>query len=527
MPPTTEILGGRYSLGRLLGHGAMSEVYEAFDERTGVAVAIKIVRSGDPDLALRLAQEARALELVEHPGLVRLLDTGSTDSRAYLVMELVNGSTLAATLRLGSLSPERTADIGATLAEALAFVHDHDIVHRDVKPSNILMTAAGDARLGDFGIARLLDASTLTVAGTTLGTAAYMAPEQLEDHKVGPGADIWSLGMVLLECLTGRRIYEGSPSEVVARRLAGPVPLPADLPVSWKLVLSGMLDHRAGQRLGGDEVAALLRTTPFRAPWTPSRTPDTNRPPPTVPNDLTALAPGADVTTVLGPVAGAGATAILGPAAGAGPTAILGQVAGAGATQPSPPRVSGAVRKRRWRLAAVSGVAIAALCVGLIVGLGPSSKAPRAPGAVNSTTSTRPPATTTSSTTSTTTTTTLPSGPTALAALVGAVAAGESAGTVDPGIGQSISNQGEQAIADEAARKSNQATRDLQQAATTIATGVQNGKINPAEGSVLQSDLSALATSIGLSAAGSPPATQPAGPGQGPGPGHGQGNGPG
>ena len=246
-------------------------------------------------------------------------------------MELIDGSTLAAALRQGSLSPERTAAIGATLAEALASVHDHAIVHRDVKPSNILMTADGEARLGDFGIARLLDASTLTVAGTTLGTAAYMAPEQLEDHQVGPGADIWSLGMVLLECLTGHRTYEGSPSEVVARRLAGPVPLPADLPVPWKLLLSGMLDHRPDQRLGGDEVAALLRTTPFRAPWACSRSPVTDRMAPTVPNDLTALAPGA------------GATAILGS----------GSVTGADDTRTSPPRVSGAQRNRRWRLAAI------------------------------------------------------------------------------------------------------------------------------------------------------------------------------
>ena len=133
----------------------MSEVFEAVDERTGIAVAVKVVRSGDPDLARRMAQEARALELVEHPGLVRLLDTGSTDSKAYLVMELIDGSTLAAALRQGSLSPERTAAIGATLAEALASVHEHAIVHRDVKPSNILMTADGEARLGDFGIARL------------------------------------------------------------------------------------------------------------------------------------------------------------------------------------------------------------------------------------------------------------------------------------------------------------------------------------------------------------------------------------
>ena len=502
MAPTTEILGGRYCLGRLLGQGAMSEVFEAVDERTGIAVAVKVVRSGDPDLARRMAQEARALELVEHPGLVRLLDTGSTDSKAYLVMELIDGSTLAAALRQGSLSPERTAAIGATLAEALASVHDHTIVHRDVKPSNILMTADGEARLGDFGIARLLDASTLTVAGTTLGTAAYMAPEQLEDHQVGPGADIWSLGMVLLECLTGHRTYEGSPSEVVARRLAGPVPLPADLPVPWKLLLSGMLDHRPDQRLGGDEVAALLRTMPFRAPWARSRSPVTDRMAPTVPNDLTALAPGA------------GATAILGS----------GSVTRAHDTRTSRPRVSGSRRNRRWRLAALGAVVLAALCVGLILGLGSSPRAPRTPSAIDATTS-KPPATSTTSTTTTTTTTTLPNGPTALAALVQDVASGESAGSLDSGIGQSISNPAEQAVADDAAGNPNHAANDLQQAAMTIANGVQSGKITQAEGATLQSDLSALATAIGLSAAGAPATTQPAGPGPGHGHGHGHGNG--
>jgi serine/threonine protein kinase len=364
------------------------------------------------------------------------------------------------------------------------------------------MTADGEARLGDFGIARLLDASTLTVAGTTLGTAAYMAPEQLEDHQVGPGADIWSLGMVLLECLTGHRTYEGSPSEVVARRLAGPVPLPADLPVPWKLLLSGMLDHRPDQRLGGDEVAALLRTTPFRTPWARSRSPVTDRMAPTVPNDLTALTPGA------------GATAILGS----------GSVTRAHDTRTSPPRVSGSLRNRRWRLAALGAVVLAALCVGLILGLGSSPRAPRTPSAIDATTS-KPPATSTTSTTSTTTTTTLPNGPTALAALVQDVAAGESAGSLDSGIGQSISNPAEQAVADEAAGNPNQAANDLQQAAMTIANGVQSGKITQAEGATLQSDLSALATAIGLSAAGAPATTQPAGPGPEPGHGHGPGHG--
>src|ERR1700688_2334704 len=259
MTSTSDRLTNRYRLVGLLGHGGMSDVYEAIDEENGTSVAIKIVRSADAALASRMAQEAKALERVEHPGLVRLLDTGLDANRAYLVMELVRGSTLADALRNGPFGSVAAAALGARLADALACVHDHGIVHRDVKPSNILLTEDGLGQLGDFGIARLLDSATLTVAGTTLGTAAYMAPEQLEDHQVGPAADIWSLGMVLLECLTGRRIYEGSPSEVVARRLAGPVPLPADLTVPWKLVLSGMLDHRPDQRLGGDEVAALLR----------------------------------------------------------------------------------------------------------------------------------------------------------------------------------------------------------------------------------------------------------------------------
>jgi len=281
MTSTTDLLDGRYRLVRLLGQGGMSDVYEAIDERSDTAVAIKFVRSADPELARRFAQEVRALGRVEHPGLVRLIGTGLAGDHAYLVMELVQGSTLAEALRHGPLGPERTAYLGASLAGALAYVHSRGVVHRDVKPSNILLHADGRAQLGDFGVARLLDASALTMAGTTLGTAAYMAPEQLEDHQVGAAADIWSLGMVLLECLTGHRVYEGSTAQVVAKRMAGPVPLPGDLPVPWKLLLSGMLDHRPGQRLEGADVAALLVTSPFRAAWSPSPSPDAAPPPST------------------------------------------------------------------------------------------------------------------------------------------------------------------------------------------------------------------------------------------------------
>ena len=261
MVSVTELFAGRFRLGPLLGQGGMSDVYRAVDETSGETVAVKVVRSGDPELARRLAQEVRVHERMEHVGLVRLLDTGVADGQAYIVMELIEGATLAASLRAEPLGTRLTAKLGGILGSALAYVHAEGIVHRDVKPSNILLGADGRAVLGDFGIARLLDATTFTIDGTTIGTVSYMAPEQLEDHSVGPAADIWSLGIVLLECLTGRRVYEGTSSEIIARRLAAPVPLPADLPVPWKLLLSGMLDHRPEQRLDGGQVAALALVT--------------------------------------------------------------------------------------------------------------------------------------------------------------------------------------------------------------------------------------------------------------------------
>jgi serine/threonine protein kinase len=491
MTSIADVLGGRYRLVRLLGRGGMSDVYEATDEFDGGSVAIKIVRSSDPEYVRRLTQEARALESFEHPGLIRLLDTGLAGDDAFLVMEFVDGPTLATSLRSGPLGTQSTAMLGARLADALAYVHERGIVHRDVKPSNILLSTSGEAWLGDFGVAQHHDATTLTAVGTTLGTVVYMAPEQLEDHQVGPSADIWSLGIVLLECLTGKRVYEGSPSEIVARRMSGPVPLPVDLPVPWKLLLRGMLDPRPDQRLDGAQVAALLVTSPFVTPWQPSDADVTQRLSPVTPGDLTALLPGLGA-----PVVSTGDDTLI-------------AATRRGAASPR------AVRPR-WLVPAVL-VAVVALCVGLIYSF--ASSPPSIP------TTTKPPATTTSTTSTTTTTTTSPAtGSGALSTLVGNLATGQIAGTLDNASEQKISQQADQALVDEAAGNSHQAASDLQQAATTITNGVQNSLIDESEGTTLQQDLSSLASALGVTDPSATPTTTsprpPFGPGNGKGHGH-------
>jgi serine/threonine protein kinase len=476
-------LDGRYRLGTLLGRGGMSDVFRATDEVNSTDVAIKIVRSPDREYAQRLAQEAQALRRFSHPGLVQLFETGVNGDMAYLVMEFVDGPSLDQVLRQGPLTTAETASIGSSLADALAYAHAQGVVHRDVKPANILIGADGLARLTDFGIARLVDTSTLTLTGTMLGTATYMAPEQLENHAVGPSADVWSLGIVLLECLTGARVFAGTPSEVLALRLAGPVKLPDGLPVPWRLLLTGMLASSPDDRLSALDVSTMLAAPAFGAPWV-------------------ADASSSDMTTIVG--------AAVGRRGGHDETSILAPHASSTA-----PRATSTQSRRtkNTRIIAVLVVVLILGGVGLAFALSPKN-----PKVVSTTT-------TPTTTESTTTTTTLPSVPHSLAKIVNDVVAGQSAHAIGPQVAQSISNGAQQAVTDLNSGNAAQAAIDLQGVASAIADGVANGYVTPTYATLLQADLNTLAKGLGLGAAATPTTSTTSTSTTAPGPPNGIGNG--
>ncbi|WP_308121630.1 serine/threonine-protein kinase [Actinotalea ferrariae] len=277
------LLDDRYRLEDVLGQGGMATVYRAHDLVLDRDVAVKLFPpvADDADDLLRHRSEMRVLAQLSHPGLVTLHDagaafTGGPMRQTYLVMELVDGPTLADRLTEGPLSPRHTARLGRQVAEALAVVHAADVVHRDVKPANVLLVdrdrlaaaAAEDpaaavttgpiVKLADFGIARLADGARLTVTGTTLGTATYLSPEQAAGSPVGPPTDVYALGLVLLECLTGRKAFTGTVVEVAAARLNSAPPIPTEFGPEWVVVLQGMTRMRPEERLTASEAANRL-----------------------------------------------------------------------------------------------------------------------------------------------------------------------------------------------------------------------------------------------------------------------------
>jgi serine/threonine protein kinase len=263
-------LADRYDLVRHIARGGMGDVYEAVDRVLHRHVAVKVFRSASPRDRERFDAEIRLLASLDHPTLVRVYDAGELGDDAYLVMELVDGPTLAHRLAEGGPLPaEEVAAIGAELAAALASIHARDVVHRDVTTSNVLCDAEGRVRLVDFGIARLLGSPRVTATSTTIGTAAFMAPEQVAGEEVTVASDVYSLGLVLLELLTGRRAFEGSAAEVAAARLVRDPDVDRGVPGEWRPLLRAMTSREPHLRPSSatvrDRLEAIASAEPSEA----------------------------------------------------------------------------------------------------------------------------------------------------------------------------------------------------------------------------------------------------------------------
>lgn len=231
MRPTQGVsFGGRYELDSRIAIGGMGEVWEATDHVIGRTVAIKILKDeymGDPGFLERFRAEARHAALVNHEGIASVFDYGEENGSAFLVMELVPGEALSTILeREASLSTDKTLDIVAQTAAALQAAHAAGLVHRDIKPGNLLITPDGRVKITDFGIARIADQVPLTATGQVMGTVQYLSPEQASGHPASPATDIYSLGIVAYESLAGKRPFTGESQVAIAMAQINDTPPP-------------------------------------------------------------------------------------------------------------------------------------------------------------------------------------------------------------------------------------------------------------------------------------------------------------
>ncbi|MFC9333083.1 serine/threonine-protein kinase [Arthrobacter sp. NPDC057009] len=268
---TGQLMCQRYRLQELVGRGAAAAVYRAVDEALGREVALKVFskEGGEPELLARQEAEIRILASMVHPSLVTLFDAGTDPAmeRSFVAMEYVAGPDLRRNLRTDSLAPADIAALGADLASALDYVHSRGVIHRDIKPGNVLLynPRPGEpgqqwrAKLTDFGIARVMDEEHLTRTGCTVGTAAYLSPEQALGEPLNGASDIYSLGLVLLECFTRTVEFPGSQIESgVARIHRNPV-VPDSVSPEWKTLLTAMTARYPTDRPSAAEAATALQ----------------------------------------------------------------------------------------------------------------------------------------------------------------------------------------------------------------------------------------------------------------------------
>ena len=266
-----EVLGGRYRLGEVIGRGGMSSVYCARDENLGRDVALKLFvpQAPDADELKRQEAEIQLLATLNHPSLVTLFDAGidtriPDEPRPFLTMELVEGQDLRSRIRHSPVPLDELAVIGAGIADALAYVHSLGIIHRDVKPGNILLVQVRPGeplrpKLTDFGIARIADSTRLTVTGAMVGTAAYLSPEQAMGAPLTSATDIYSLGLVLLECIKQTVEYPGSAVESAVARFHRSPEIPADVPAEWTDLIRSMTATEPLERPSAGDVEIALR----------------------------------------------------------------------------------------------------------------------------------------------------------------------------------------------------------------------------------------------------------------------------
>ncbi|MEP7360517.1 MAG: Stk1 family PASTA domain-containing Ser/Thr kinase [Chloroflexota bacterium] len=267
MAEVGQVLAGRYKLVELLGQGGMATIFRGHDTQLGRDVAVKVLRAEygrDPAFVARFRQEAQAAAALSHPNVVQVFDYGMEAGDPFIVMEMIDGGDLGAVLKeRGAFEPLAAARIAQQIYEALDAAHGRGIVHRDIKPTNVLLTSAGRVKVADFGIARAFSEAQLTMPGTTLGSVHYFSPEQARGEMVTTASDVYSAGLVLFEMLTGQRAWTGDSAGAVAvARLAGDPPAPSSLksgvPPILDIAIRRALARVPADRPTAGDMAALL-----------------------------------------------------------------------------------------------------------------------------------------------------------------------------------------------------------------------------------------------------------------------------